>query len=545
MRIGVRIARFASSLFRSPHFPLLSSTRRLRCNLSPSAASPEVRSRYLLPPSSHLLAFFPCWSLPSFWIARAGKAPYRIVRTGPPADQYTIARYRVVPPKSTALAVDFGRKKKREKKKREKLVPRALLFSDSPARSVDSSPRAGFFGAKMNLRWFEKVQFTRKLSTCKLTLRRNTQCFDQFVSRNLVLEQFPYVFGDVHLMDFMHAYALGMFAISTFTVGYGRYIPVRQVAGTRTARYRAVVCVVHTVWYRYQDELGTLVRIGSPYRSIPAYRDLAGMAGNMNGLLQLPHGHGTRPRVYLWYGTGCKELWLVTSQEGLLSTATTHVPSVYPCFHAWLLLLPMCLLLLGCQPPAVVHVPAVHCCVRACHCSCTCHLLPAHLLFLIHFLSSCSSSSPPPISSFFLLPLQNVPMYYVSVFCQKWTGSVLVQPWTKTSLVIADRDYAVGEQVYNFNLYRPYRAVYTGPAGYGYTDHLLPGGTTKIDRRRLIEGEIDRRWSIKREKGKRKRRKKKKEVPPFPVLSLPARRCRPRPRVGRAPPSPVGDFSPT
>ncbi|RWW37695.1 hypothetical protein BHE74_00057150 [Ensete ventricosum] len=135
MRIGVRIARFASSLFRSPHFPLLSSTRRLRCNLSPSAASPEVRSRYLLPPSSHLLAFFPCWSLPSFWIARAGKAPYRIVRTGPPADQYTIARYRVVPPKSTALAVDFGRKKKREKKKREKLVPRALLFSDSPARS--------------------------------------------------------------------------------------------------------------------------------------------------------------------------------------------------------------------------------------------------------------------------------------------------------------------------------------------------------------------------------------------------------------------------
>lgn len=26
-----------------------------------------------------------------------------------------------------------------------------------------------------------------------------------------VLEQFPYVFGDVHLMDFMHAYALGMF----------------------------------------------------------------------------------------------------------------------------------------------------------------------------------------------------------------------------------------------------------------------------------------------------------------------------------------------
>ncbi|RWW70050.1 hypothetical protein BHE74_00022301, partial [Ensete ventricosum] len=30
------------------------------------------------------------------------------------------------------------------------------------------------------------------------------------------------------------------FAISIFTAWYGRYIPVRQVAGTRTARYRAV-----------------------------------------------------------------------------------------------------------------------------------------------------------------------------------------------------------------------------------------------------------------------------------------------------------------
>ncbi|RZR98788.1 hypothetical protein BHM03_00028214 [Ensete ventricosum] len=30
------------------------------------------------------------------------------------------------------------------------------------------------------------------------------------------------------------------FAISTFTARYGRYIPVRQVAGTRTTRYQAV-----------------------------------------------------------------------------------------------------------------------------------------------------------------------------------------------------------------------------------------------------------------------------------------------------------------
>ncbi|RZS11402.1 hypothetical protein BHM03_00042733 [Ensete ventricosum] len=34
--------------------------------------------------------------------------------------------------------------------------------------------------------------------------------------------------------------ALVRFAISTCTVRYGRYIHVRQVAGTRTTRYRAV-----------------------------------------------------------------------------------------------------------------------------------------------------------------------------------------------------------------------------------------------------------------------------------------------------------------
>ncbi|RRT41883.1 hypothetical protein B296_00040756, partial [Ensete ventricosum] len=32
----------------------------------------------------------------------------------------------------------------------------------------------------------------------------------------------------------------------------------------------------------------------------------------------------------------------------------------------------------------------------------------------------------------------------------------------------------------------------------------------EIDRRRLIEGETDRRWSTEREKGKKKKRKKKK-----------------------------------
>ncbi|RZS25917.1 hypothetical protein BHM03_00059196 [Ensete ventricosum] len=71
-------------------------------------------------------------------------------------------------------------------------------------------------------------------------------------------------------------------------------------------------------------------------------------------------------------------------------------------------------------------------------------------------------------------------------------------------------------------------------SGYWYTDRSLAGGTTKIDRRRLIEGEIDRWRSIEGEKGnkkkkrkrrkkkKRKRRKKKRRRHPFLALSPPA-----------------------
>ncbi|RWW00225.1 hypothetical protein GW17_00036816 [Ensete ventricosum] len=70
--------------------------------------------------------------------------------------------------------------------------------------------------------------------------------------------------------------------------------------------------------------------------------------------------------------------------------------------------------------------------------------------------------------------------------------------------------------------------------GYRYADHLLSGGTTKIGRRRLIEGEKGKK------KKKRKKRKKKEErrgeeeiIPPCP-RAVTARgslaRCR-RPRA--------------
>ncbi|RWW18480.1 hypothetical protein GW17_00017536 [Ensete ventricosum] len=58
---------------------------------------------------------------------------------------------------------------------------------------------------------------------------------------------------------------------------------------------------------------------------------------------------------------------------------------------------------------------------------------------------------------------------------------------------------------YNFDLYRPYWAVCTGPSSYRYADCPLSGDTAKINCRRSIEGEKG-----KKKKKKRKRRKKKR-----------------------------------
>ncbi|RWV82370.1 hypothetical protein GW17_00056135 [Ensete ventricosum] len=77
----------------------------------------------------------------------------------------------------------------------------------------------------------------------------------------------------------------------------------------------------------------------------------------------------------------------------------------------------------------------------------------------------------------------------------------------------------------------PYHPVRTGPTADRYVDRPLPGGTTKIGRRRLIsavggrfrlsvvdfdcrrsiEGEIDCQWSIEEGKGKKKRKRRKKK----------------------------------
>ncbi|RRT74766.1 hypothetical protein B296_00003709 [Ensete ventricosum] len=118
--------------------------------------------------------------------------------------------------------------------------------------------------------------------------------------------------------------------------------------------------------------------------------------------------------------------------------------------------------------------------------------------------------------------------------CLRWSSALMLLQWTKDC---------------NFDLYRSYRVVRTGPPGYRYADCPLPSAiwpkrpsTIDFDRRRSIEGDIERQQSIEGEKGKKKKkrgRRKKNLVSSLPVR----RRC---PRVARVslPPSPVGDFSP-
>ncbi|RZS17391.1 hypothetical protein BHM03_00049515, partial [Ensete ventricosum] len=88
----------------------------------------------------------------------------------------------------------------------------------------------------------------------------------------------------------------------------------------------------------------------------------------------------------------------------------------------------------------------------------------------------------------------------------------------------------------SFNLcgMAPYHPVHTGSAADRYADRPLPGGTAKIDCRRLISPlaiDFDRRRSIEEEK--RKRRKKKKYLAAVLACMLPTRRR--HPQVTRAP----------
>ncbi|RZS19133.1 hypothetical protein BHM03_00051479 [Ensete ventricosum] len=80
----------------------------------------------------------------------------------------------------------------------------------------------------------------------------------------------------------------------------------------------------------------------------------------------------------------------------------------------------------------------------------------------------------------------------------------------------------------------PIYTARTGLLGYRYVDRSLPGGTTKIDRRWLIEGE-------KEKKKKMKIRKKKEEEKKKEYLASSSPTCHRRPRAAVAL---ARDFSP-
>ncbi|RWV98716.1 hypothetical protein GW17_00038418 [Ensete ventricosum] len=106
------------------------------------------------------------------------------------------------------------------------------------------------------------------------------------------------------------------------------------------------------------------------------------------------------------------------------------------------------------------------------------------------------------------------------------------------------------DQGLQFDLYRPYRAVRTGPPGYQYIDRPLPGGTAKIDHRQSISavgGQLREKSIVDdrlREKKGRRRRRTGNEERRRRGEEERSTSHRPRPHAVAACRSPVGDFSP-
>ncbi|RWW21069.1 hypothetical protein GW17_00014786 [Ensete ventricosum] len=108
---------------------------------------------------------------------------------------------------------------------------------------------------------------------------------------------------------------------------------------------------------------------------------------------------------------------------------------------------------------------------------------------------------------------------------------------------------ALNNKVCNFDLYRPIRAVHTGPPGYRYVDRPLPGGSVK---KSTVGGRLREKLTIggrlRKKKGRRRGKEKKKRgeeripacAPSFPACcrrSLVA--CAPSPPAGRPRPRPL------
>ncbi|RWV95631.1 hypothetical protein GW17_00041731 [Ensete ventricosum] len=79
-------------------------------------------------------------------------------------------------------------------------------------------------------------------------------------------------------------------------------------------------------------------------------------------------------------------------------------------------------------------------------------------------------------------------------------------------------------KVFPTDLYRPIWVVYTGPPDYWYMGRPLSGGTTKINRRRSIEGE---KWKKMKKRKRRKNTSRRPHPRAVAARGSPVSRCRP------------------
>ncbi|XP_065029341.1 uncharacterized protein LOC103972325 isoform X4 [Musa acuminata AAA Group] len=219
MRVGVRIARFSTSLFRSPHFPLVSSTsRRLRCNLSPSAASPEecelneesdkflrwlrqkagseISSVLSLENSVHGRSLFASKNI------KSGECILKVPYIAQITSENISGKIKLLLPRDienvSRLAVVLL-----AEKKHGEYSGWATYVNSLP--SVDEMHNAIFWSK-------DELEMVQESAIYQETINLQAHIKKEYSVLGPVLEQFPYVFGDVHLMDFMHAYALGIYS---------------------------------------------------------------------------------------------------------------------------------------------------------------------------------------------------------------------------------------------------------------------------------------------------------------------------------------------
>ncbi|RZR80661.1 hypothetical protein BHM03_00006716 [Ensete ventricosum] len=110
----------------------------------------------------------------------------------------------------------------------------------------------------------------------------------------------------------------------------------------------------------------------------------------------------------------------------------------------------------------------------------------------------------------FIVKLSDIEMVAVYHFGLSAGDKILLSPQPSSQSIHLDEVYMYVSQGLQFRFVLPY-------TGYTYRSARLSVhrpfaiGTTKIDRRRPIEGEIDRRRSIEEEKGKKKKKRKRRK----------------------------------